>query len=107
MSYLKAAILAIALLPSVAAAQTVNSAASIGARAVSSYSGIGMWGPDRATERKMAVARLEQICASKRASDQRGCDRAWRIIAAGHAKIQARRDAEADKAAKAEGVVAP
>ena len=105
MSYLKAGLLVIALLPAAAAAQTVNSAADIGAAFTANhYAAVGVSIPDRAEQRKALLARLDAVCASKLRTDQRRCDRAWRIIADGYVKLQARRAAEA---AAGEGVAAP
>lgn len=105
MSYLKASLLAAALLPAAASAQTVNSAADIGAAFNANYyAAAGVSIPDRAEQRKALLARLDAVCASKLRADQRRCDRAWRIIADGYADLQARRAAQA---AAGEGVAAP
>ena len=96
MPYRKAVLVALALLPVAgpASAQTVNSAADIGANfSANYYAGAGLHIPDRAEQRKRVLARLDEVCSSQLRSDQRRCDRAWRIIADGYAEIQARRAA--------------
>jgi hypothetical protein len=105
MSGFKASLLALALLPTAASAQTVNSAADIGSNfSANYYAAAGLFVPDRAEQRKRVLARLDEVCASKLRADQRRCDRAWRIIADAHAELQAKRAAEA---AAADGVAAP
>lgn len=92
---------ALALLSSPAAAEGIgiNSAASIGANAYGNAASI--YPRTREEERKWLLQRLEAVCSSPLGSDQRRCDRAWRIIADGYAKLQARRAAEATAATDA------
>lgn len=89
-----ATLTALALLSSPAAAEgiDVNSAASIGANAFGKAESI--YPRTREEERKWLLQRLEAVCSSKLRSDQRRCDRAWRIIADGYADLQARRAAD-------------
>ncbi|MGQ3100498.1 MAG: hypothetical protein ACT6Q5_08550 [Sphingopyxis solisilvae] len=51
-------------------------------------------------ERRAVLQRLEQVCASSKNVDQRRCDTAWRIIGKAHARLQAKRAAEAEAAAR-------
>lgn len=105
MSYFKASLLALALLPATTSAQTINSAADIGSNfSANYYAAAGLFVPDRAEQRKRVLARLDEVCASKLRADQRRCDRAWRIIADAHAELQAKRAAEA---AAADGIATP
>ncbi|KGB52558.1 hypothetical protein FG91_03302 [Sphingopyxis sp. LC81] len=82
-----------------ASASDVNSAAAFGANAFSKF--VNIYPRTREDERKWLIQRLEAVCSSKLRSDQRRCDRAWRIIADGYAKLQARRAAEATSATDA------
>ncbi|WP_260581087.1 hypothetical protein [Sphingopyxis sp. PET50] len=98
MPHRKASLIALALLPfaAPASAQTINSAADIGANFTANYyAAAGYLVPDRTEQRKRVLARLEAVCASRLRADQRRCDRAWRIIADAHAELQARRAVEA------------
>lgn len=101
MSRLTVTLIAVALLSSAGAAMAtdVNSAASIGANAYGNAASI--YPRTRADERKWLLQRLEEVCSSKLRSDQRRCDRAWRIIADGYAELQARRAVEASATADA------
>ncbi|OHD09457.1 MAG: hypothetical protein A3E77_07405 [Sphingopyxis sp. RIFCSPHIGHO2_12_FULL_65_19] len=94
-----ASLTAAALLSSPAAAEGIgiNSAASIGANAYANAASV--YPRTREDERKWLLQQLEAVCRSKLRSDQRRCDRAWRIIADGYADLQARRAAEAASAA--------
>ena len=94
MSRLTASLLAGALLasPVIASANDINSAADFSARAYSNA--VAIYPRTREEERKWLLQRLEEICGSKLRSDQRRCDRAWRIIADGYARLQARRAVE-------------
>lgn len=96
-----ASLTALALLSSPAAAEgiDVNSAASIGSAAFGNAESI--YPRTREDERNWLLQRLEAVCSSKLRSDQRRCDRAWRIIADGYAELQARRAAEATAATDA------
>ncbi|RYD42560.1 MAG: hypothetical protein EOP63_12570 [Sphingomonadales bacterium] len=96
-----ASLTALALLSSPAAAEgiDINSAASIGANAFGKAASI--YPRTREEERKWLLQRLEAVCSSKLRSDQRRCDRAWRIIADGYAELQSRRAAEATAATDA------
>lgn len=98
MSRLIASLVAIGLLASPAAvfASDVNSAADFGASAYSKA--VSIYPHTRAEEREWLLQRLDKLCSSKLRSDQRRCDRAWRIIADGYAQLQARRAAEAASA---------
>ncbi len=98
---LTASLTAIALFSTAAAAQgiDVNSAADFGASAHSNAAKI--YPRTREEERKWLLQRLDAVCNSKLRSDQRRCDRAWRIIADGYAELQARRAAEATAATNA------
>ncbi len=82
-----------------ASASDVNSAATFGAHAFSKA--VSIYPRTREEERKWLIQRLEAVCSSKLRSDQRRCDRAWRIIADGYAELQARRAAEATAATDA------
>ncbi|MDR6833761.1 MULTISPECIES: hypothetical protein [unclassified Sphingopyxis] len=99
MSRLTLSLIAVALLSGTtpAMATDVNSAASIGANAFGNAASV--YPRTRADERKWVLQRLEAICSSDLRSDQRRCDRAWRIIADGYAELQARRAADASAAA--------
>lgn len=85
-----------------ASASDINSAPDFGANAWANA--VAVFPRTREEERKYLIQRLEAVCASKLRSDQRRCDRAWRIIADGYAELQARRAAQA---AAGEGVAAP
>ena len=80
-----------------ASASDVNSAAAFGAGAYANA--VSIYPRTREEERKWLIQRLEAVCSSQLRSDQRRCDRAWRIIADGYAELQARRAAEATSAA--------
>lgn len=45
---------------------------------------------------KELVARLNRLCESKRASDQRRCEESWRVINAAYADLQAKKAAKAE-----------
>ena len=101
MRRLTTSLIALGLFSTAAAAQgiDVNSAATIGSNAYSKF--VSIYPRTREDERKWLIQRLEAVCSSKLRSDQRRCDRAWRVIADGYAKLQARRAAEATAAANA------
>lgn len=84
--------------PVAASAADMPSAAVMGANAFSLWSNYQA-GPDRNAR---ILQRLDQICASKRRSDQRDCEHAWRVINKAYAELQAKRAAEAAAAAPAE-----
>ena len=92
---LTASLTALALFSTAAAAQgiDINSAASIGANAMGEYS--RAFPLARGYSPKAVLARLNQLCASDRASDKQRCEKAWRVINRAHAELQARRAAEA------------
>lgn len=100
MSCFKASLIALALCSgaSTASAQTINSAADIGSNFTAEHYravGVTAFPGTREEQRKRILQRLDAVCSSKRRDDQRRCDRAWRIIADGHAELQARRAAQA------------
>ncbi|MBN8842883.1 MAG: hypothetical protein J0H88_06500 [Sphingomonadales bacterium] len=102
MRAVKMSLVAFALLSAAtpASAQTVNSAADIGSNFNSNYyASAGVLVPDREAQVQTILRRLDEVCNSKRSADQRRCARAWRIIDDAHAKLQARRAAEAATAA--------
>lgn len=101
MPRLTASLIALTLLASAttASASDVNSAADFGANAYANAASI--YPRTREEERKWLLQRLETVCSSSLRSDQRRCDRAWRIIADGYAQLQARRAAEATATANA------
>lgn len=45
---------------------------------------------------KELVARLNRLCESKRARDQRRCEESWRVINAAYADLQAKKAAKAE-----------
>ena len=96
MPYHRASLIALAFLPLTApvSAQTINSAADIGANfSANYYVAAGLHLPDRAEQRKRVLARLDEVCSSKLRADQRRCDRALRIIADAYVELQAKRAA--------------
>ena len=100
MSCFKASLIALALCSgaTAASAQTINTAADIGSNFTSNhYAAVGVtaFPGSREEQRKHILQRLDAVCSSKMRDDQRRCDRAWRIIANGHAELQARRTAQA------------
>jgi len=84
--------------PVSASAADMPSAAVMGSNAFSLWSNYPV-GPDRNAR---ILQRLNEICASKRPSDQRDCEQAWSVINKAYAELQARRAAEAAAAAPAE-----
>ena len=92
---LTASLTAIALFSTAAAAQgiDINSAASIGSNSSGEYARAFPVGRDNSP--KAVLARLNQLCASDRSSDQQRCEKAWRVINRAHAELRARRAAEA------------
>ena len=91
---LTASLAALALFSTAAAAQgiDINSAATIGANSVHEYNGAFPLSRDNSP--KAVLARLNQLCASERSSDQQRCEKAWRVINRAYADLQARRAAE-------------
>lgn len=58
------------------------------------YGGIAdknYWGETEEIRRNNVLAHLNKVCASKRKSDQRSCAKAWKIINAAYADLQAQR----------------
>ncbi|QCB56301.1 hypothetical protein E5675_18935 [Sphingopyxis sp. PAMC25046] len=92
---LTASLTALALFSTAAAAQgiDINSAAAIGSNSFGEYVRAFPAGADNSP--KAVLARLNQLCASDRPSDQQRCEKAWRMINRAHADLQARRAAEA------------
>ncbi|WP_148308962.1 hypothetical protein [Sphingopyxis fribergensis] len=92
---LTAILAALALFPTAAAAQgiDINSAATIGANAMGEQ--VRAFPAGRDNSPKAVLARLNRLCASDRPSDKQSCEQAWRAINQAHAKLQARRAAEA------------
>lgn len=77
--------------PVPASAGDMPSAATMGANAFALWSNYPA-GPDR---NQRILDRLDRICASKRKSDQRDCEHAWRVINQAYAELQAKRAAAA------------
>lgn len=93
MRYLVMPLAAVALVagPAAASAADMPSAAVMGTNAFSLWSNYPV-GPDRNAR---VLQRLDEICASKRRSDQRDCEQAWRVINKAYAELQAKRAAAA------------
>ena len=101
MQRLTTSLIALSLFSTAAAAQgiDINSAASIGANAMGEQ--VRAFPAGRDNSPKAVLARLNRLCASDRPSDKQRCEKAWRAINQAHAKLQARRAAEATAAANA------
>lgn len=92
---LTASLITLGLFSTAAAAQGIgiNSAATIGANAMGEQ--VRAFPAGRDNSPKVVLARLNRLCASDRPSDKQRCEQAWRAINQAHAKLQARRTAEA------------
>ena len=94
-AFLAAAILAVGATPALAI--DVNSVAAISSNAMTEHARAFPAGLSHDPDQ--VLKQLNRVCASKNSFDQRRCANAWRIINDAHAKLQAKRAAEAAAAA--------
>ena len=83
-----------------ASATDINSAATIGSNAMAAH--VSAFPASRNYDPDQVLKQLNRVCASDTAYDRKRCARAWRIIDDAHAKLQAKRAAEAAAAGTAE-----